>query len=92
MDALEKARIEIDEIDEKMLRLFERRMEVSAEIGRIKKENGMPIRDEKREQDLLEKELGMLKDPAMEDSYVSFFSRLMSISRAWQEGSPAEGD
>jgi chorismate mutase len=42
-------RRKIDEIDEKILLLLKDRIEVSKLIGKIKRENAVPIRDPKRE-------------------------------------------
>ena len=50
MNELEKSRVEIDEIDREMARLFERRMNVCADIAKYKKEHALPIFDPAREQ------------------------------------------
>lgn len=42
-------RKQIDTIDEQLVKLFTRRMEVSAEIGRFKQENDIPVYDAERE-------------------------------------------
>lgn len=56
MDAdIERLRREIDLIDEKILELLRRRMRISAEIGRIKKEKGLPVLNERRETEVLER-------------------------------------
>lgn len=49
MDDLEKHREKINEIDEKLLELFAQRAFLVKEIGRIKKEQGIPIHDKERE-------------------------------------------
>ena len=49
MNKLEESRIKIDEIDTKMRELFEARMEAVRGVAEYKKENAMPIFDEKRE-------------------------------------------
>ena len=43
----------IDEIDRRMVELFARRMEVSAEIARYKAEKGLAVRDPCREEEKL---------------------------------------
>ena len=40
---LEALRLEIDEVDDSLIRLLGRRMEISRSIGRLKKENGVTI-------------------------------------------------
>ena len=47
MNKLEESRIKIDEIDTKMRELFEARMEAVRGVAEYKKENAMPIFDEK---------------------------------------------
>ncbi len=55
MDNLKKLRNEIDKIDEKILELLDRRMAIASEIGRIKRNLGIPIEDIKREEEILNK-------------------------------------
>ena len=43
----------IDEIDRELTALFARRMEVAAQIAAYKRENGLPVLDERRERELL---------------------------------------
>ncbi|MEM3641263.1 MAG: chorismate mutase [Candidatus Bathyarchaeia archaeon] len=51
MDRIAKLREKIDEIDDEILRLLKERVEVSKLIGKIKREKGMPIRDQEREKE-----------------------------------------
>jgi len=53
-DQLEKLRTDIDTIDRELLRLIKKRLNLTGEIGRIKKENNMDIIDSSREEALLE--------------------------------------
>ncbi|MCL2055950.1 MAG: chorismate mutase [Oscillospiraceae bacterium] len=46
---LQSLRGEIDEIDENILRLFNRRMDITAAVARYKQENGLPVHDPARE-------------------------------------------
>ena len=50
LDALRKR---IDRIDEKLLRLLKERAETALRIGRIKKGQGLPVYDGRREQEVL---------------------------------------
>ena len=45
MDELKECRLGINEIDEEMARLFEKRMGYAKRIAAYKKENGLPVRD-----------------------------------------------
>ena len=48
MDTLERARMDIDEIDKKMAALFEARMDTAREIAAYKRRVGMEIFDPSR--------------------------------------------
>lgn len=52
MERIPSLRRKIDEIDARILRSLKERMEVSKAIGKIKRENGLPIRNLEREDDL----------------------------------------
>jgi len=42
----------IDDLDRELVRLLNRRAQMSIELGRIKQEAGLPMRDEGREEDI----------------------------------------
>lgn len=48
-------RKEIDIIDEKLIKLFQRRMEISREIGKYKRLHKIPVLDASREAEKLKK-------------------------------------
>lgn len=51
---LKDLRTEIDDIDNKLLLLIGKRIEVVKKIGELKKATDQPIRDEKREEEKIE--------------------------------------
>ncbi len=51
---LDEIRQEINQINDEMLSLFIRRMELSARVARYKKERGLPTLDRKREEAILQ--------------------------------------
>ena len=55
MKDLIELRQEIDEIDQQMVELFEKRMGVSAEVARYKIANGKKVFDKEREHEKLTK-------------------------------------
>ena len=55
MTDLLKLRNEIDEIDDKIVELFERRMKVSSEVADYKMKVGKPVFDKQREQEKIKK-------------------------------------
>jgi len=82
--SLEKLRTEIDLIDQEMLKLFKKRMELSKQIGNFKKVNNLPIFDEKRESEILSKKKLELNDDFLWVHYEKFITNLMNISKEYQ--------
>ena len=81
---MQELRQRIDEIDNGLVDLFQRRMDVSAEIALYKQENNIPIHDPARER----QKLYELSDKVKEDrqAYVTaLYSLLFELSRADQE-------
>ena len=72
MTKLEQARKKINEIDEKMAKLFEERMEASKEVALYKKENALPIVDKMREKELILKISKYVEDVVIGEYYVNF--------------------
>jgi monofunctional chorismate mutase len=80
---MDEFRKEINNIDEQLLSLFERRMEIAGEIGRYKKENALPIQDAERERAVLRRMREKAKPETAE--YVEpLFQSLMEMSRDYQ--------
>ncbi len=76
-------RKEIDAVDEELLRLFMRRMDISLKIAEAKRQAGLPTKDEEREALILRKraeQAGELSPYAEE-----LFRCLFAQSRAIQE-------
>lgn len=84
MESHEKLRDRIDQIDHELMALFEARMEVSAEIAEYKRKNNIPIFDEAREEEVVNKNVKRLKDETLERHAASFFRHLMALSRKRQ--------
>ena len=85
MSEMDLARKEINRIDAEMAALFEQRMHEVERIARYKKENGLPVRDPRREAALIESCRQKIQDPAIEDRYVDFMRGMMNVSCAYQE-------
>lgn len=75
---LDEIRIEIDNINDQMLNLFKRRMELSRKVIEYKLEHNMPILNKKREADIIE------KYGAGDQFSIQFFKSIMEISRNFQ--------
>ena len=81
---LKACRDEINEIDEKILKLFVRRMEVSAQIAAYKKEHGLPVYDALREQEKLDRVKTLLPDQ-MQRYGINLCESLMDLSKEYQQ-------
>lgn len=81
MTKLEQARKKINEIDEKMAKLFEERMEASKEVALYKKENALPIVDKMREKELILKNSKYVEDVVIGEYYVNFLQSVMDLSK-----------
>lgn len=84
MTKLEQARKKINEIDEKMAKLFEERMEASKEVALYKKENALPIVDKMREKELILKNSKYVEDVVIGEYYVNFLQSVMDLSKKYQ--------
>ena len=80
---IEKLRNKIDDLDGKILRLFEKRLDLVLKILEYKKENGIKIKDIKREEEILKK----VKEIAYEKYYeydVELILKILQISKKFQ--------
>lgn len=83
-DKLKEAREAINRIDCKMAELFEERMIAAQTVAEYKKERGLPIYDEKRENEVVERNGKLIKDPAIRSYYINFIRNTMCVSRSYQ--------
>lgn len=79
---LGKLREEIDAIDQDLLPLFLRRMDVSRRVAKLKGEAGMPVFSAQREAAILEKARARGGEDG--DAAAAFYASVMAISRAKQ--------
>ncbi len=81
---LSEIRKEIDEVDNKLLELFEYRMGLSLKVADYKREKGMPVYDSVREKEKIEYLREKTKDRRNEDAVADLFTQIMAISRRAQ--------
>lgn len=80
---LNELRLEIDKIDDELVRLFGARMEVSARIADFKKENGLPIFVPSREAEKL-LDVSTKAGPEMAQYTKVLYDLLFELSRGYQ--------
>ena len=83
MQSLSGFREKIDQIDNEILRLFEKRMDVSAEIATFKQSQGLAIRDPQREMDKLEEIRNKVRSD-LKPYACELYNELFRLSREYQ--------
>ncbi len=80
---LNKIRQEIDDIDDKMLSLFLRRMDLCVSVAQYKKEKGLPVFQEKREEQILDR-ISANTPADLADGAKLLYTNIMEISKCLQ--------
>lgn len=81
---LKDYRKEIDRVDTELVRLFQERMDIAAQIAHYKMENDLPILQGAREREKLTEVTGMVRDDMRAYTRV-LYSLLFELSRTYQE-------
>ena len=84
MDALDKARREIDTVDAALAALFERRMAAVLAVAEYKKAHGLPIFDAAREAVVLDKAEARIQDPALRPYYRDHVQNMMDVAKQYE--------
>lgn len=85
MNKLEESRKLIDEIDTKIISLYEERMKIVEEVVKYKIENNISILDSSRESKMLENNLNKIKNDKYKKYYSDVLSGYLKASKAMQE-------
>lgn len=81
---LEEARKIINEVDSQMAELFVKRMRAAEMVYEHKKEYGLPILDQKREDIVIANNSSRIEDEVLKGYYIDYLKNMMAISRAYQ--------
>ena len=84
MTELEKCRVEIDEIDRKIIELYEKRMNIVKKVTQYKIENSMPVLDSNRESKMLERNLNLINELEFKKYYPSVLNGFLKASKDMQ--------
>jgi len=82
--ALAEWRERIDQLDRRLLDLLNERTRVVEEIGRIKREHGMPVYEPKREEDVLRNIAEHNGGPMAQEAARRIFERIIDEMRTLQ--------
>lgn len=78
-------RKKIDEIDRKLVELFNQRAQAAHEIGKLKRNIGMPIYEPDREQKVFRNVREMNQGPLPDRDLLRIYERVMDIMRQIQQ-------
>ncbi len=81
---LEEARRIINDVDSQMAELFVKRMRAAEMVYEHKKEFGLPILDQKREDAVIATNAARIEDEVLKGYYIDYLKHMMSVSRAYQ--------
>lgn len=82
---LSEQRQKIDQIDQELVSLLEKRLAVVTEVAEIKKAQGIAILDSSREEQVFEKIKGYVENLSYEESVLALYREMMRISRDYQQ-------
>jgi len=81
MDKLLETRNQIDDIDNQLMELLDKRYDLSIEVGNIKKENNSHILDSNREEIILNKTTNLRHSQAIKNVYISIMEQSKKLQR-----------
>ena len=85
MEKLEICRDLIDSIDNQIIELYVKRMEIVKEITKLKRESNLPILDQNREKIMLEKNLEKIKNDEFKKYYKDVLEGFLKASKEMQK-------
>lgn len=85
MNELEQIRTSINEIDEQMARLFEKRMIAVKKVAEYKLKNQLPIFNASREEEVIIRNQKYIEDKEICEYYLNFIQNTMDVSKQYQK-------
>ena len=85
MEKLEICRDLIDSIDNSIIELYEKRMDIIKEITKYKIEKGLPVLDQNREDSMLKKNIEKIKNEEYKIYYKDVLDGYLKASKKMQE-------
>ena len=82
---LDIIRHEIDQVDDQIVHLLEKRMHLVEGVVAVKKVSGKQILDMKREELIFERVRNKVEDKRYQEPIVTIFSDILKRSRAYQD-------
>ena len=85
MEKLEICRDLIDSIDNSIIELYEKRMDIIKKITKYKIEKGLPVLDQNREVSMLKKNIEKIKNEEYKKYYKDVLDGYLKASKKMQE-------
>ena len=82
---LDELREEINKIDAELRILFEKRLQIAAQIAVLKKEHQLPIEDQNREIQVIKMHTEKVSYPKVQEAYLSWLKTTMEITKEWEK-------
>jgi chorismate mutase/prephenate dehydratase len=82
---LKALRNEIDKIDQELVKLFEKRLDLVKEVKKYKQEHQLPILDKNREQEVISKNLEYLNNKDYQEYLEEYMQSIMDIAKKSQK-------
>ena len=82
---LKELRKEIDSVDAEIVKLFEKRMEISERMAECKQKAGLPVQDLSREKEKIQQVQKMTHTDFNREHIEELYTVLISLSRQLQE-------
>ncbi len=84
MASLQELRQQLDEVDSRIVELYEKRMSICEQVGEYKIQAGAKVLDRRREKEKLQDVAGMASSPFNKKGIQELYEQLMSMSRKLQ--------
>jgi len=84
MTHIDELRESIDAIDDQLVELLEKRMGIVRQVAEFKKHNSVNVKDRNREEEIINRIVGNLKDETFGDSMAELMDAIFRISRKMQ--------
>lgn len=84
MESLQELREQLDEIDNQIVDLYQKRMDVCGKVGEYKVATGRKVFDKQREKEKLAAVTEGVADPFYKKGLTELYEQLMSMSRKLQ--------
>jgi chorismate mutase len=87
MNKLDKLREAIDQIDDELIKLLEKRMAIVDEVVEFKRTHDKDIYDQDREQEIINKLKQKINNKRIEPIIIEMFEIMMDLSKQYQRES-----